>query len=187
MNTPAHLIVGAAAFGKDHKTAWAALLGALVPDLSLYLMAAHAIFVAQIPESVVFNELYFSDSWQQVFAIDNSFLIWGALLMGGIVLTLRPLIAFAGAGVLHLAADFLLHHDDGRRHFWPLSDWVFESPLSYWDSGHHALWVGPVLAVISALCVLLLWRRLRPWGWRVLFGVLLLLELNTLRSWVLYF
>ncbi|WP_328795072.1 hypothetical protein [Jannaschia marina] len=41
MNTPAHLIIGLAAFGKPGRprVTAAALCGALLPDLSLYLMA----------------------------------------------------------------------------------------------------------------------------------------------------
>ena len=68
-------------------------------------------------------------------------------------------IAFAGAGFLHLTLDFPLHHDDGRSHFWPVSDWIFESPVSYWDPNTH----GGIFSVFEiALCIALLtllWRR----------------------------
>ena len=43
-------------------------------------MAGTSLFLLQIPQQVVFDELYFSTAWQTVFAIDNSFVIWGALL-----------------------------------------------------------------------------------------------------------
>lgn len=187
MNTPAHLIVGAAAFGRDRKTVWAALAGGILPDLSLYLLVFWAMIVQQIPESVIFNQLYFSDSWQRIFAIDNSFILWGAVLALGLYLKCSVAIAFSGSGLIHIGSDFLLHHDDGRAHFWPISDWVFANPFSYWDSGHHALWIGPVLALVTLVCTVILWRRLAQWGWRLVFLVLLMLELNTLRSWVLYF
>lgn len=41
MNTPAHLIIGLAAFGKPGapRVTAAALAGAMIPDLSLYLLA----------------------------------------------------------------------------------------------------------------------------------------------------
>lgn len=187
MNTPAHLIVGSAAFGRDRKTLWAALAGGLLPDLSLYLLVFWAMFIHQIPENVIFNQLYFSDSWQRIFAVDNSFFLWGAVLAAGLSLKARPVVAFAGSGLVHIGSDFLLHHDDGRAHFWPLSDWVFESPLSYWDSSHHALFVGPILALLTLVCTVILWRRFGHWGWRIAFALLLAAELNTLRSWVLYF
>ncbi|MDE9450768.1 cobalamin biosynthesis protein CobQ [Aliiroseovarius sp. Z3] len=187
MNTPAHLMFGAAAFGRDRPTTLAALFGALLPDLSLYLMASWALFVKHIPERVVFGELYFSDNWQRVFAIDNSVILWGTALGLGVAVKARVLIAFAGAGLLHIFADFLLHHDDGRQHFWPVSTWVFESPVSYWDSRHHAGWIGPVISILSLLFTLVLWRRLPHWGWRLTFGLLLAAELYTLRGWFLHF
>ncbi|MEL6701895.1 MAG: cobalamin biosynthesis protein CobQ, partial [Pseudomonadota bacterium] len=78
MNTPAHLIIGAAAFGRPDaaQVTLAALLGGFLPDASLYLMAGVAIFGMGISPEVVFRDLYFSDAWQQVFAIDNSFVLW---------------------------------------------------------------------------------------------------------------
>lgn len=161
MNTPAHLIIGAAVFARPDATkiTLAALFGALAPDLSLYVMAMVSLFVLQIPPQTVFGELYFSDAWQLVFSIDNSFILWGI----GFALAWRFksawAIAMCGAALLHIALDFPLHHDDGRAHFWPLTDWVFESPVSYWDGNHYGNIVGPIeIALSLALCVLL-WRR----------------------------
>ncbi len=61
MNTPAHLLIGAAAFARpaQGRILWAALLGSLLPDLSLYLMAGTSLYVLGIPPSVVFNQLFF--------------------------------------------------------------------------------------------------------------------------------
>ncbi|MEO1239825.1 MAG: cobalamin biosynthesis protein CobQ, partial [Pseudomonadota bacterium] len=75
MNTPAHLILGVAAYGHPdaRSTTLAALLGAFAPDLSLYAMSIYAMRVQGISAQRVFDELYYSDAWQQVFAIDNSF------------------------------------------------------------------------------------------------------------------
>lgn len=161
MNTPAHLIFAAAAFARPHerRRTVAALAGALAPDLSLYLMAGFALFVMQLSPAYVFDTLYFSDSWQMVFKIDNSFLLWGAGLALAWWVRSPTAMVFAAAGLLHLAFDFPLHHDDGRAHFWPLSDWVFRSPLSYWDSRHYGAVIGPIEMLISfAFCVLLFFR-----------------------------
>ncbi len=161
MNTPAHLLVGAAAFGRagQAKVTFAALLGALMPDLSLYVLAGGSIFLLGVSPQIVFDQYYFSDSWQAIFAVDNSFVIWGLVLGLAIWLKRGWLVAFASAGLLHLALDFPLHHDDARRHFWPVSDWVFESPVSYWDSRHYGNIVGPIEALMCiGLCVIL-WRR----------------------------
>ncbi len=189
MNTPAHLMIGAAIMGKKKQPAliWAAMLGALMPDLSLYLMAGGALYLFNIPPQVVFNELYFSDIWQMAFAVDNSFFLWGALL--GLAVWLRKpwMVAFAGAGFVHLCLDFPLHHDDGRAHFWPLSLWVFDSPYSYWDRGHGADWIAPLEGALAALAAVRIWM-LQP-GWKVLTSVALLLvcELSVTWVWVFVF
>ena len=189
MNTPAHLVVGMAAFGRPGRPVLvlAALLGALLPDLSLYVMAGWHLIVLGTPPRTVFGELYFSDGWQAVFAVDNSFLVWGALLAAGLALSRGWLVAGAGSGLLHLAADFLLHHDDARRHFWPASDWVFVSPVSYWDRAHYGAVVGPIETVlVLGLCVWL-WTRLRAWGWRAVVAALALAQLAPAILWGMMF
>ena len=189
MNTPAHLLLGAAAFGRpgNSRILLAAFGGAILPDLSLYLMAGVALIILDIPPQIVFGELYFSDAWQTVFAIDNSFLVWGALLLVALWRRSAWAVAFCGAALLHLALDFPLHHDDGRPHFWPATSWVFESPLSYWDRDHGALWLAPVEAALaSAACVVLWLRRIPIWA-MILCGVLLMAELWVVRQWLFFF
>ncbi|RLK10118.1 hypothetical protein [Ruegeria conchae] len=82
MNTPAHLLIGAAAFARPAQGAalCAALLGSVLPDLSLYVMASASLYILNIPAQVVFDQLYFSPAWQTVFAVDNSFFVWGTAL-----------------------------------------------------------------------------------------------------------
>ncbi len=163
MNTPAHLIFGAAAFARPNRPAvtCAAIFGALAPDLSLYLMAGWHLTVLGTDARIVFDVLYFSDMWQQIFAIDNSFIIWGALLGLALGSGKAPFVAFAAAGLMHLALDFPLHNDDARLHFWPVSDWRFISPVSYWDRRHYGGVVGPIEISASLACLVLLWVRFR--------------------------
>ncbi|EYD71190.1 hypothetical protein [Limimaricola hongkongensis] len=185
MNTPAHLIFGAAAFGRPGHAGVtaAALLGALAPDLSLYLMVAWARFVAEVPARVIFGDYYFSDAWMAVFAIDNSFPLWGALLALALWRRWPVLVAFAGAGLLHLAFDLPLHGADARPMFWPFSDWRFDSPFSYWDNSHHAGIVGPIEAGLSiALTGFMLWR-FESLALRAGFVLLLLAELGSSGIW----
>jgi len=161
VNTPAHLIFGLAAFGQAGKprVTTAAAIGALLPDLSLYAMVGWCIFVLGVPPRIVFREYYYSDDWQFVFAIDNSMVLWGLMLCVAIWRRSAVWIAFAGAGLLHLVFDFLLHNYDARMHLWPLSNWVFESPFSYWDTRFHGRAIGMLeLTVSLILCGLLLLR-----------------------------
>ncbi len=163
MNTPSHMLLGAAVFGRANqaKITAAALLGGLAPDISLYMMAGWTLFVQNIPPDVVFGQHYFSREWMQVFAYDNSFILWGALLGFGLWRKKPWVIAFAGAAILHLVADFLLHHDDARPHFWPLSNWVFQSPVSYWDSRYYGRIIAPLELLMDFILCYILWQRHR--------------------------
>ena len=78
MNTPAHLLMGAAAFAKADKrwSLFAAFGGALAPDLSLYLLAGLHLGILGTSAQVVFDDIYFSEAWQSVIAIANSIIVW---------------------------------------------------------------------------------------------------------------
>ena len=138
------------------------MLGGVAPDASLYIMAGFSLFVLGIDAEIVFGQLYFSPSWHYIFAIDNSFFVWGAGALICWRFGWRNGLVFALAGLLHIALDFPLHHDDGRAHFWPLSDWVFQSPISYWDSDHYGGIVSGAEAILVLILTLVLWRRFAP-------------------------
>jgi hypothetical protein len=161
VNTPAHLLFGTALLGRStpRSTYWAALAGAFVPDFSLYAMVAVSIWGLGVPAQTVFGEYYYSDAWQAVFAVDNSIILWGALFTFAVWRKMLVLFAFSGAALLHLAFDFPLHTHDARMHFWPVSDWVFVSPFSYWDTSAHAATIGPFALVGSLACATVLWQR----------------------------
>lgn len=187
MNTPAHLIFGLTAFGRRNQTATVlgALAGGFLPDLSLYVLAGVSIFGMGITPDVVFRELYFSDAWQQVFAIDNSFILWGIGFCFALWSRTAWAIALTGAALLHLALDFPLHMEDARAHFWPLTDWKFISTVSYWDNRHHGNLVGGIEMGLVALCWIILWRRFREVWIRALITVLSLLELAPVFMWAM--
>lgn len=189
MNTPAHLIIGAAAFGKpdNRSVTWAALAGAFAPDLSLYLMAAVARFYFDISWNAIFRDLYYSDAWQQVFAIDNSFVLWGIGCAIAVRYRVSWAIAFTGAALLHLALDFPLHNHDARMHFWPLTDWKFISPISYWQGSRGGDVVGAVEIGLSAVLLVYLFRQFKDRGLRITFGFLAAAEAATTQIWRFFF
>ncbi|MEO0633426.1 MAG: cobalamin biosynthesis protein CobQ [Pseudomonadota bacterium] len=189
MNTPAHLLLGAAVFGRPAltKILLAAFVGAALPDLSLYVLAGTSLFVLGISPQRVFNELYFSDLWQTIFAIDNSFFVWLVLLAIAAWRASPWAIALTGAALLHLVLDFPLHHDDGRPHFWPLSGWVFQSPVSYWDINQGAAWIAPLEAALAVAAAVALWVRRVP-VWAALLCVpLVAAEIWVVRQWLFFF
>ena len=185
MNTPAHLIFGAAAFSKkDQKGSLiAAVLGAFIPDLSLYTMVGVSLFVLGVPAQTVFREYYYSDAWQSVFAVDNSFILWGLLLGFALWRGWRLVVVFASSALLHLALDFPLHTHDARPHFWPVSDWVFYGPVSYWDSRAHAGIVRPIEVGLSGLFSAILLRRFAEWRIRLLVLVMLAAQVGSSGIW----
>ena len=178
-------MLGAAAFGKADKkgTYPAAFLGAFAPDFSLYAMVAVSIWIMNIPADIVFHELYYSDAWQSVFAIDNSFILWGIGLSIALWRRSPVLIAFAASGLLHLALDFPLHTQDARQHFWPVTDWVFESPVSYWDNNAHAGIVGPIALTLSCGALVWIWRQVSSIWTRLFASALFLMELLSSGIW----
>ena len=150
------------------------MLGAFAPDFSLYAMVGVSLFVLGVPAQTVFRDYYYSDTWQSVFAVDNSFVLWGLLLGLAMWRGWRLVAVFASAALLHLALDFPLHTHDARPHFWPVSDWVFYGPVSYWDNRAYAGVVRPVEVGLSILFSVVLFRRFANWGVRVLiFGILI--------------
>lgn len=189
MNTPAHLIIGMAVCARpaSSRLLVAAAIGAALPDLSLYVLAGMSLFVLGIEPERVFNELYFSAEWQTVFAIDNSFLVWVALFAICAWRQWRFGQVLCLAALLHIALDFPLHHDDGRPHFWPLSDWVFESPLSYWDRDHGARFLAPIEACLASVCLVLVWRRHPPLWTKGLMVMLIAMEFWIVGQWLFFF
>lgn len=130
----------------------------------MLVMVLWATRVVGLPEHDVFGQLYFSAGWQAVFSIDHGFFVWGSLLGLAVWSSLAVLRAFAGSGLLHALADFLTHHDDARRQFWPVTTWIFQSPVSYWDPRHYGEIFGFIeLALVILLSTLLLRRLRRTW------------------------
>ena len=102
----------------------------------------------------------------------------GAEPAGGVTTGWRRFVAgrsalglFALAALLHLAGDVPVHADDAHRHFWPLTDWRFHSPVSYWNPSQGGDWFAFVEAALGVACAIVLWRRFRVVWVRALLGL----------------
>jgi hypothetical protein len=158
--------MGAALFGRPlPKLAIAGALGGIVPDLPMYAIII-GLRASGYPLSEIFGQIYWEHWWQVSNAIGHSFLLWGALA----AISIRPalqdksskaalLFAFSGSALLHSFIDFLCHRDDAHMHFWPLTEWRFRSPVSYWDSNFYGNYFGLFEAAIGLLLIIILWRR----------------------------
>ena len=78
------------------------------------------------------------------------------------------------AMLLHGLADLPLHHDDAHRQLWPLSDWRYASPLSYWDPRHYGHWVALAELTAVAFSSGVIWRRQPQTGPRILLAAVLI-------------
>jgi hypothetical protein len=172
MNTPAHLLAGAALLGRRSPAAMtAAVVGSLLPDLPIFLFYAWQKIVLATPERTIWAETYFDPGWQALFDSFNSVPL-AALGFGIAWATRRGTVqVFFAAILLHCALDLPLHHDDGHRHFFPLLSWRFESPVSYWDPRR----LGQVGAAIELACVVtsavVLGRDTKHRRWRIALAV----------------
>jgi hypothetical protein len=166
MNAPVHMLVGMAVFGRRGarmRTSVAAL-GAVLPDLPAIGTVLWARWIDGRTPTEIYRNLYFSDPWQAFFAPWHSFFVWTGVLMVGLIGRWTLIQVLAAAALLHLVCDFPIHADDAHRHLWPLSDWRFRSPISYWNPAHHGDIVQPVeLALAFGLIIFLFLRhRSRP-------------------------
>lgn len=139
MNTPAHAVVTLLVLGRRSRPELNAPLafGAVLPDAPMFVFYLWEKLLAGTPERVIWGSAYFEPTWQAFFDVFNSLPIiaLGLLLARGLGAP-RLLACFAAMGV-HALCDLPLHREDGHRHFFPLSDWRFMSPVSYWDPSHH--------------------------------------------------
>ncbi len=153
MNTPAHVIVNLAVLGRKEsvKTQAAILIGALLPDAPMFFFYFIQKVVLRVPEYQIWVHEYYRESWQNFFDCFNSlpFMAVGLLVAWRVQSQAGQL--FCLSMLLHVCGDLPLHHDDGHRHFFPFSDWRFESPVSYWDPLHY----GHIVSGLEVLVVLI--------------------------------
>ena len=70
--------------------------------------------------------------------------------------------------------DFALHRKDAHRHFFPFSDWRFQSPVSYWDPRHYGGIVTTIEMVVVVAGAVVLFKQCPGRGPRAFLGLILL-------------
>lgn len=180
MFTQTHLLLGAAIFAKpgSRTVAVAGLMGALVPDSDVWLMFV----VERVQGSTgceVFHYRYWEEPWTALQMVLNSIPAYLALLVVSLVCLrlqgewIRTTgtigLVFASSALLHVGSDFLLHHDDARAQWMPFTEWVFRSPVSYWDPTHHGQIFMSFEIGLGLALIILVGRRFRTrWVWAAL-------------------
>ena len=181
MNSPTHTLLALALLSKRGKAKrnWAVILGSLIPDAAIWLWAPYQSFVKGVSGEEMWRDLYFAPPMQNLIAYFNYIPIYAGLAVLGYVMLAKTwgklLLVFALAALTHMATDLPVHNHDAYRHFWPLSDWRFISPFSYYEREHHAGWVSLLESVIALTSIIVLWRRFPKLWVKIVLGVLALL------------
>jgi LexA-binding, inner membrane-associated putative hydrolase len=155
MRTPSHLLITAVLAkhyrGRAKINQTTLLLGAIVPDLPLFILsgtiALYLLFSEGRPitsiHSFMFDELYFNNPW---WITAHNVFHAPLILLTGLTLTYRARAArgtgfwlfwfFAGC-LFHRALDIPTHASDGPLLLFPFNwQWRFHSPVSYWEQTH---------------------------------------------------
>lgn len=185
MMTQTHILIGAALFARPRRIGItvAAIAGGIIPDIAIFVM--YGIEKSKgTAESAIWNEVYWQPFWQDVVATGNSIPFYLGLLVATIgwqrirrrekrdhdelETSAEPSrrgaqlgscgVVFALACLVHMACDFPLHNDDAHRHLFPLSNFKFYSPVSYWDPKHFGL---IAMTIECCLGIYLAWKLMR--------------------------
>jgi len=160
MNTLAHIVIASAALSrlKAAKRNRAVMAGAFLPDLSMFVFFAWSRLRGWSGDET-WNVQYWTEPWQTLGAGSNSFVVFSIVWLISVSRRWSLVAILAAAALIHIALDFPLHGDDAHRHFWPLSDWRFASPISYWDPSHNGIWGGLIETLAVLVASALLWTR----------------------------
>ncbi len=144
-------------------------VGAALPDMSAFAAAAYYFDeFGSMPREQLLNAIYFTGPFGTTGSALHSIIPVGGLLALYWVLRLgrfdrrRVLLWFLLGWAGHTVVDFLTHVDDLRLLFWPLSDWRWASPVSYYNPRYY----GREFMLVShasmlVIMAVLLRRRLR--------------------------
>lgn len=183
MMTQTHTLVAATLFMKPERSIrqnTAILLGSLAPDAAVFGLFIWSKF-AGIPERQLWREIYFTEPMLSFTAIGNSLPLYFLIFLIGVfwfkyanqnmhtdktysfqtLATSSAIGLFALAAITHLIGDFPVHVADAHPHFWPITDWRFESVVSYWDRRHHGGTFRIFEAIAGVLLSVILFRRFK--------------------------
>ena len=164
MVTQSHIILNTAFLSKRanptlHRYAF---LGAVLPDLPMFIFFAAETLIRRTPQSELWDTRYYIDAWQTFFDLFNAVPLILILLGVGVYgFRSEKTVTFAWSMLLHCGFDLITHHDDGHRHLFPISDFIFQSPISYWDPDHYGAIVSPIEQLLVFGASIYLYPRLK--------------------------
>jgi hypothetical protein len=158
MITPSHIIYSwaiakATKKSPDKRRTLAYVAGGLVPDLPTYVFFFVNTFLLGTSQQKMWDILYFESVWSPFITLSHSLVLWPVILLLATIVKQSLIKYFASSAFFHVSLDFFVHHDDAYRHFWPVTEWKFMSPFSYYDPQYFGNWVSGIdtLVVIGLL------------------------------------
>jgi len=176
MNTPSHAILNLFILRKLFKKKvdkvkhfnLIVVLGSILPDLPMFFFFLYYTFINKVPQMEIWHTLYFTESWQVVFNLFNSIPIFLVIALLAYKFSKTRLFVFCLANLLHFVGDFFVHQEDAHAHFFPLSNYKFMSPISYWDRSSG----GTTFSIIEAMVILVisiyLFKHIKTWWGKAL-------------------
>jgi hypothetical protein len=155
VNTPTHaalnLLVLARKPGRPRS--WV-VLGAVLPDLPMYVFFAYEAYGRRQSMERIFREIYFQPGWQALFDAFHSIPIF--LVLGTWFLWRKNRVGqlFAASLILHSLVDWPTHLEDAHAYFWPIWREPLPGWISYWHSDSR-FWLLELFICASALVLIL--------------------------------
>jgi hypothetical protein len=155
--------------------------GAAVPDLAIFVFFVWYTLFEPTSQRVLWSEYAFRDEWQFVFSMFHSLPLWAIASVAFLLLKMHRAALFCLAALLSAVEDFFVHHDDGHAHFFPFSDYRFESPVSYWDPAHYGWYAFATEVIVVLAASVWTYRRLETrWGkWLLILAVVSLMATHS--------
>ena len=181
MVTTTHMLMAAFATTRPKMRPWIVFLGwlgGLFPDVPMFVMVG----MARMAESPVNlwrqpDGLYWVDPWRTLTGLTHSIPIWTILVLAGwfgwrrgggwLATAGLAVLVFSAGALLHSVADLLVHTHDAHQHFLPFSNWVFHSPVSYYQRDHFGREFSVFELVFALTAAVFLFRWFRSWTVRI--------------------
>jgi membrane-bound metal-dependent hydrolase YbcI (DUF457 family) len=154
----------------------ASVVGAVLPDVPAFIATAYYWNSRDsMPRKELIDAIYLAGPFGTTGILLHSLVPVGLLLGLYWLLKLwrwdrlKIWLWFLIGWVGHTLVDFFTHSNDARPLFWPISDWRWASPISYYDPLHYGREFflaehGAVLLVIVLLLTRWIMRRGRPFS-----------------------
>ncbi len=186
MITPSHLIYSWAlakitaqkpANPAEKHRVTAFILGALLPDIPVYVFFLVCGVMLGYNHNQLWDDMYFNSGWSVAFTLSHSLLLWPLLYLVAKYKKWFWVQWLSLSALFHIVVDFCVHTEDAYKHFWPLTDWRFISPISYWDSASYGQYVGMGDAILILILLTYLVKKYSQSRLRLIVYTLFILSL----------